>query len=1549
MADKKTPDIEIKASVVDTRSSIKQLEQDLRRSKKNAAGLLQELDKIAKLSRSMQGKSFLSNIRSVTAGTPAGQAEKALASGRVSNIQNTETQQAFRILNAQIKSFTNSLKGAALDLKRTVDVSAPQGRQAQKQRLAELEARSSLAQYRQTQDKRLTKGVKQTAADLVQYKSNLADVLKLEKEQNRTVKERLSLNARILRTAQSIKLNAAEGNILEQKKSQLKMQELLTQREQVRNGGNLNASIRKRVQITKQLRTEVEAIQRAQGLERTKQAVGDRIGADGGAFMLQIQSRLMANYLVMNKMFDLIQFGKTFVVELDRAFFQLQAITATTNTEMVGLKTTLEDVSTETKFTAVQVAEAATILGQAGFSTGEIEKSIQAITLLATATGTDLPKAVDLVTSALNVFDMQASEATNVANVFTSAVNNSKLTIDKLALGVQYAGNIAAQSGVTFSELTSILGAMANAGIRSGSMMGTGLRQVLIALQSPSEKLKERLELLGLTMEDINLRSQGMAGVMRNLKQAGFSVSDAMEVLETRAGAAFAAISGNVDAMEKLHQITLLTNAATEANAIQMQSLANKSDQAASVMGTLIVKMAGPLTKALKLALDGFTSVGKALAKWPNLLTAIGGALTTIIGGGILVWVAKLALGIGRLTGLFSAFSAALVITRTAAAGAATSVGALGMVMRLIPGLALVGGLTALATYLYSVSNEADTAAEKLDKLTAAVDKADDAVNSSGQSVGAIDKELKRLSDRYVSLSGDQGALRSMAIELTTKFSSLGGVFDLNASKVETLQEELLKLKQRMLEIKGIDLQQLSLDLKAKIEGQREKTLDVVKTGTRRVRTIEGPTGPVGNRLRGDLSAELIGIQAKLSSGTLDQQKLDETLNQLLVQNKSLVDMQRDPSLNKAQQKFLSDLSAEVKKITDAVLSQMSLGIKLDLQKQQQAKTSLDLDPGQQAIQRGLEVKNAPSLRALKSSGAKGGQTSEYYTEIARNARRIIQETTGEMLTAEALALQSGVGQTTFEAGQVSNLVAEQNATLRNIISEALKNAYEASKLVTEKQITRDTKAIKRLSEAATKRTVLSELEGLLEEIDNIAVVRQKRILENLRKKYGAGKIEGDLNELLNEASELEKERVLSEKQSLEKRIAEIKHLQELKDSETTVNFTKLTAQARAAGKTREYAAGQPLRTHSAQTQMMNSLEARDKFSDVQRLAHREDRMKLEVDLMEAQLTSKTQELIDQQKILHDLKTFIAKEQGKQIGYIDTIKRDPSKASATQAQSKLGKSQQTVATGLQNVETMEAGLAQTSVEVSDLTDKLEILNETSGETAFSFSEGFSKALSQYRQEMGLTKTVTAQFADSVKSVMGSMSNSIGQSAMAILTRTKSIGEAFKDMAKNILAAIMQMMVNKMAASIIGSVFSMFAGSGMEQGEGFGSGDAFRGRNEGGYIRAAAGRSMPMRNRDSVKTLLRPGEFVMRNSAVETIGRDNLERMNAMGPRTISQGKGVRMPEQDPNKEVAQVNVWMVPQDQVPPPSAKDIIAHVTTDMAQGGATKKMVKQIMVTG
>ena len=117
-------------------------------------------------------------------------------------------------------------------------------------------------------------------------------------------------------------------------------------------------------------------------------------------------------------------------------------------------------------------------------------------------------------------------------------------------------------------------------------------------------------------------------------------------------------------------------------------------------------------------------------------------------------------------------------------------------------------------------------------------------------------------------------------------------------------------------------------------------------------------------------------------------------------------------------------------------------------------------------------------------------------------------------------------------------------------------------------------------------------------------------------------------------------------------------------------------------------------------------------------------------------------------------------------------------------------------------------------------------------------------------------------------------------------------------------------------------------------------------NGGGSVRRAAlGYSGSISTRDSVNIKARPGEYVLRNAAVDAIGVDNLDAINALGNRTISQSDTASLADK---KDTAQqtVNVWVVTPDQKPSGlSANDVVVTVAQDLLTGGTLKKLVKSV----
>src|SRR3546814_21102562 len=121
---------------------------------------------------------------------------------------------------------------------------------------------------------------------------------------------------------------------------------------------------------------------------------------------------------------------------------------------MVELQATILDIGSSSKFSTLEITEAAQQLAQAGFSTEEMEKALGAVTRLAAASGASIKESSDLLTSTIGGFQLQASEAERVADAMPAALYPSRLTLHPSALAFPY---IRSPAPLPHLDLTTLL------------------------------------------------------------------------------------------------------------------------------------------------------------------------------------------------------------------------------------------------------------------------------------------------------------------------------------------------------------------------------------------------------------------------------------------------------------------------------------------------------------------------------------------------------------------------------------------------------------------------------------------------------------------------------------------------------------------------------------------------------------------------------------------------------------------------------------------------------------------------------------------------------------------------------------------------------------------------------------------------------------------------------------------------------------------------------------------------------------------------------------
>ncbi len=603
----------------------------------------------------------------------------------------------------------------------------------------------------------------------------------------------------------------------------------------------------------KQAKREADAAERARmqpindqrAAQRSREMSEMRLFGDGGASLLRIQANLMANYMLVNQITSAFSNAVSASVEFDKSLRDLQAIVKVTDGGMESLKSTIIQASDASKFTANEVSQAAIILGQAGFSNAQIRESVSAVAQLATATGTDLTRAVDVATSVIGIFNLEASRMQGVSNTLTQAINSSKLDIEKLTLGLQYAGNTAYDAGVSFEELTAGLGAMANAGIRSGSTLGTGMRQILVSLEKPSETFERNLHKLGLTTYDVDLKTKGLYGVMKTLREAGFSAGDAIESFEVRSAAAFIALSNNLPLMESMQQSFYGSVAASQAQETQMRSLSGQAERLNGVFSSLAYEAFEPMLYLLRDAAKATSDFLITLRDSGDALRAFGTIFAATIGSAALYASAN------RLLGLFGLLPSQLLLAQNATVQLGASMqqnlafGAVAMssnalkaslqnvalTMRSLPTLFAVAsastgtfsaavttariGVAALGTAFVtwlpllsavgfgvyaavqafsSYESEQERANNAVDMWRTKLDASKGAVDSYRAKIKEVEDRIQSLSNRSKELSRNQDMLKSEVAQVRSQFAGMDANISATESSVDTLIAKLQAL-----------------------------------------------------------------------------------------------------------------------------------------------------------------------------------------------------------------------------------------------------------------------------------------------------------------------------------------------------------------------------------------------------------------------------------------------------------------------------------------------------------------------------------------------------------------------------------------------------------------------------------------------------------------------------------------------------------------------------------------------------------------------------------
>src|SRR5690606_38426952 len=133
-------------------------------------------------------------------------------------------------------------------------------------------------------------------------------------------------------------------------------------------------------------------------------------------------------------------------------------ISNATAKEMQLLEKTAIKLGASTSKSASEVAAGMTEMARSGFEVNEIIAAMPGIISAAEAANEDLARTTEVVTAALNGFQMEATDATRIADIMAMAANKSAAGIDDLGYAFKYAAPSAKSLGISIEELAAAVG-----------------------------------------------------------------------------------------------------------------------------------------------------------------------------------------------------------------------------------------------------------------------------------------------------------------------------------------------------------------------------------------------------------------------------------------------------------------------------------------------------------------------------------------------------------------------------------------------------------------------------------------------------------------------------------------------------------------------------------------------------------------------------------------------------------------------------------------------------------------------------------------------------------------------------------------------------------------------------------------------------------------------------------------------------------------------------------------------------------------------------------
>jgi len=332
-------------------------------------------------------------------------------------------------------------------------------------------------------------------------------------------------------------------------------------------------------------------------------------------------------------------------MRFDSAISEVNAVANVNERQMGLMRDAAIEAGQATVFSASEAAQAEAELAKAGLSTADILKGgLRGALDLASAGQLELTDAAIITAQALNIFGLDGTQASHVADVLAAGANKSAADVGQLGDALRQGGLLAKQTGLSLEDTVGTLALFADNAL-IGSDAGTSLKTMLQRLTPTSNEARDEMERLGISAYDANGQFVGLTAFAKNLQ-------DSLRALTPeQRNMAMATIFGS-DAVraanlvyeagpKKIREYVRAVNdqgAASDMAGKKLDNLGGDIEALSGSIETQLIKSGSGATTVLRFMAQGATDAVNAFSEMPAGTQAAAFGLTSVAGAGLLAF-----------------------------------------------------------------------------------------------------------------------------------------------------------------------------------------------------------------------------------------------------------------------------------------------------------------------------------------------------------------------------------------------------------------------------------------------------------------------------------------------------------------------------------------------------------------------------------------------------------------------------------------------------------------------------------------------------------------------------------------------------------------------------------------------------------------------------------------------------------------------------------------------------------------------------------------------